>query len=178
MARKLYINGGEKDQSVYFPPVYLFKNNIGQMHFVYEDLRIGSGFQGRESHPYDEHGPAEASKALLDTGWPEEQATDGEHRQARHESDAIAIASQDPTRDGQGTQKIGAKVRSGQARGHCGADVQKVLEVGVESIEEAISKAPEEEQDGHWTVEVGWISPMGHILRRLCWVEEVLSVMG
>lgn len=112
-------------------------------------VRVGSSLQCRESHSHDKHGSAEASEALLDTRGPEQQAANGEHGQACHEGNAETVASQDPARDGQGAQKIGTKVRGGQARGHGGGNIEKVLKVGVEGIEETIGEAPKEEQNCH-----------------------------
>lgn len=109
--------------------------------------RIGRRLQRRQAGANDEHAPAEAAEGALHARGPEEEAPDGEDEEATHEGDAEAVAAQDPAREGEGAEEVGAEVGGGEAGGFGGGDVELLLEVAVEDVEEAVGEAPEKEED-------------------------------
>lgn len=68
----------------------------------------------------------------------------------RHESDPEAVSTNNPTRDGQWANEVSREVGSLQTTGSTSGDIEGSLKMGVQSIQQAITKAPKEEQNGDW----------------------------
>lgn len=66
----------------------------------------------------------------------------------RHESDTEAIATNDPSRDGQWANEVSCEVGSLQTTGPASGDIEGGLKMGVQSVQQAITKSPKEEQNG------------------------------
>ena len=112
------------------------------------DERIGRGFEGGETGADDEEGAAEAAEGSIDGRRPEHQGSDTVDTEAGDEGPSVAESADNPAGVGEGTDEIGAEVSTLQTTSLGRGDVEGVLELGVEDVEEAVGKAPEEEEDG------------------------------
>jgi hypothetical protein len=65
-----------------------------------------------------------------------------------HESNSETITANNPSGNGQRANEVCGEIRSLQTTGLASCDIEGGLEVGVQSVEQAIAKAPEEEEDG------------------------------
>jgi hypothetical protein len=66
-------------------------------------------------------------------------------RRTRHECHPESESPQDPSRNGQWTEKVGAKVCRLKTTGHARRDIEDGLEVRIQDVEKPVGETPEKE---------------------------------
>ena len=113
------------------------------------DERVRARFQGRQPGPDDEQRAAEAAEGAVDGRRPEHEGADAVDAQPRDEGPAVAELAHHPSRIRGRADEVGAEVGALQPPGFGRGDVERVLEFGVQHVQEPVGEAPEEEEHGH-----------------------------
>jgi hypothetical protein len=118
------------------------------------DLRISCRLEGGETGPDNEHAAAESTKGLVETRWPEQQATNRENGKTSHEGDTETKSSKNPTRDCRWANEVSAKIGRRETSSHGRINGKSFLEVRVQNIEETVGEAPKEEKDSYYSAKL------------------------